>query len=84
MHDNHEVEFFDVSTNSPLPQYENFDALWVMGGHMNIWEEKKYPWLISEKSYIKNWVLKLKKPFFGICLEHQLLGEAFRRNCRKS
>ena len=43
---------------------------------MNVWEENKYPWLVKEKQFIKNWVLKLEKPFFGICLGHQLLGEA--------
>ena len=43
---------------------------------MNVWEENRYPWLVQEKLFIKNWVLKLKKPFFGICLGHQLLGEA--------
>ena len=84
IYDNHEIEIFDISSNSPLPKYENFDALWVMGGHMNVWEEKKYPWLISEKAFIKNWVLKLKKPFFGICLGHQLLGEALGGNVEKS
>ena len=67
IYDNHEIEIFDISSNSPLPKYENFDALWVMGGHMNVWEEKKYPWLISEKALIKNWVLKLcKKKGFKI------------------
>ena len=43
---------------------------------MNVWEENRYPWLVQEKLFIKNWVLKLEKPFFGICLGHQLLGEA--------
>ncbi len=47
-----------------------------MGGPMNVWEENRYPWLVQEKLFIKNWVLKLEKPFFGICLGHQLLGEA--------
>ncbi len=47
-----------------------------MGGPMNVWEENKYPWLAQEKSFIKNWVLNLEKPFFGICLGHQLLGDA--------
>ena len=84
MYDNHEVEVFNISTNSPLPKYENFDALWVMGGHMNVWEEQKYPWLIPEKSFIKNWVLKLKKPFFGICLGHQLLGDALGGTVEKA
>ena len=55
-----------------------------MGGHMNVWEETTYPWLISEKSFIKNWVLNHKKPFFGICLGHQLLGEALGGTVEKA
>jgi len=55
-----------------------------MGGPMNVWEEDRYPWLIKEKLFIKNWVLKLEKPFFGICLGHQLLGEALGASVIKS
>ena len=51
---------------------------------MNVWEEDRYPWLIKEKLFIKNWVLKLEKPFFGICLGHQLLGEALGASVIKS
>ena len=55
-----------------------------MGGPMNVWEENRYPWLVQEKLFIKNWVLKLEKPFFGICLGHQLLGEALGAQVVKS
>ncbi len=55
-----------------------------MGGPMNVWEEDRYPWLIKEKLFIKNWVLKLEKPFFGICLGHQLLGDALGASVIKS
>ncbi len=55
-----------------------------MGGPMNVWEENRYPWLVKEKLFIKNWVLNLKKPFFGICLGHQLLGEALGASVVKS
>ena len=51
---------------------------------MNVWEEKRYPWLVQEKLFIKNWVLNLEKPFFGICLGHQLLGEALGAKVVKS
>ena len=51
---------------------------------MNVWEENRYPWLVQEKLFIKNWVLKLEKPFFGICLGHQLLGEALGAKVVKS
>ena len=51
---------------------------------MNVWEEDRYPWLIKEKLFIKNWVLMLEKPFFGICLGHQLLGDALGASVKKS
>ena len=51
---------------------------------MNVWEENRYPWLVKEKLFIKNWVLNLEKPFFGICLGHQLLGEALGASVVKS
>ena len=51
---------------------------------MNVWEEDRYPWLTKEKLFIKNWVLSLEKPFFGICLGHQLLGDALGASVVKS
>ena len=51
---------------------------------MNVWEEDRCPWLIEEKLFIKNWILSLEKPFFGICLGHQLLGEALGASVIKS
>ena len=74
--DKHDFEIFSFSSLKDPPSTEKFDALWVMGGPMNVWEENRYPWLVQEKLFIKKWVLKLEKPFFGICLGHQLLGEA--------
>jgi len=52
-----------------------FDAMFCMGGPMDTWMEKKYPWLIEEKKKIKEFVVDLKKPFLGFCLGCQLLGE---------
>ena len=82
--DKYEFERFYFSSLRTPPSTDEFDALWVMGGPMNVWEEDKYPWLIQEKRFIKNWVLNLEKPFFGICLGHQLLGEALGASVAKS
>lgn len=38
--------------NEELPEINEFDWLFVMGGSMNIYEEEKYPWLASEKNFI--------------------------------
>jgi len=52
-----------------------FDAMFCMGGPMDTWMEKEYPWLIDEKDKIKEFVVTLKKPYLGFCLGCQLLGE---------
>ena len=52
-----------------------FDAMFCMGGPMDTWMEKEYPWLIEEKKKIEEFVMDLKKPYLGFCLGCQLLGE---------
>ena len=52
-----------------------FDAMFCMGGPMDTWMEKDYPWLVDERKKIKEFVVDLKKPYLGFCLGCQLLGE---------
>ena len=52
-----------------------FDGMFCMGGPMDTYMEKEYPWLIEEKRAIKEFVVNLKKPYLGFCLGCQLLGE---------
>ena len=52
-----------------------FDAMFCMGGPMDTWMEKDYPWLVDEKKKIKEFVVDLRKPYLGFCLGCQLLGE---------
>ena len=52
-----------------------FDGMFCMGGPMDTWMEKDYPWLKVEKKRIKEFVIDLEKPFLGFCLGCQLLGE---------
>ena len=52
-----------------------FDGMFCMGGPMDTFMEKEYPWLIEEKKTIKEFVVDLKKPYLGFCLGCQLLGE---------
>ena len=54
---------------------DQFEAMFCMGGPMDTWMEKDYPWLIEEKKKIKEFVVELKKPYLGFCLGCQLLGE---------
>ena len=61
-----------------------FDAMFCMGGPMDTWMEKEYPWLIEEKKRIKEFVVDLKKPYLGFCLGCQLLGEVVGGKVAKS
>jgi len=57
------------------PAQDSFDALWVMGGAMQVWETQAYPWLTSEIAFIAD-AVNAGKPYFGICFGHQLLAAA--------
>ena len=62
----------------------SFDAMLCMGGPMDTWMEKEFPWLIEEKNRIKEYVINLKKPYLGFCLGCQLLGEVLGGKVIKS
>ena len=66
----------ELDEGEKIPNNLNtFDAMLCMGGPMDTWMEKDYPWLIQEKKKIKEFVLELNKPYLGFCLGCQLLGE---------
>jgi GMP synthase-like glutamine amidotransferase len=66
----------ELDLGEPIPPLDRYDALLVFGGPMDVWEEDRHPWLIAEKTAIREWVLELRRPFLGICLGHQLLASA--------
>nr|WP_254441367.1 type 1 glutamine amidotransferase [Ruegeria atlantica] len=72
------VHLYDVQ---PIPQLDEYDLLLVLGGPMDVWEIEAHPWLVCEKHAIRTWVQDFKRPYFGICLGHQLLVEALGGKC---
>jgi GMP synthase-like glutamine amidotransferase len=66
----------DLSANQAFPNANEFDLMLVMGGPQQVWETDQYPWLKSEFAFIRQWVRDLRKPYFGVCLGHQLLATA--------
>ena len=74
--DGHEWQAVELDQGETPPPLDGFDALWVMGGPMDVWEEDKYPWLKDEKRLIQDAVQERGMPFLGLCLGHQLLAEA--------
>ena len=67
----------ELDEGDKIPKNLNeFDAMLCMGGPMDTWMEKEFPWLIEEKLRIKEFAVDMEKPFLGFCLGCQLLGEA--------
>ena len=74
--DNYNLTTIELDEGEKIPSnLEQFDGMFCMGGPMDTWMEKDYPWLIDEKKKIKEFVVDLKKPYLGFCLGCQLLGE---------
>ena len=74
--DNYNLTTIELDEGEKIPEnLDQFDAMFCMGGPMDTWMEKDFPWLIDEKKRIKEFVVDLKKPYLGFCLGCQLLGE---------
>lgn len=70
------IDTVELEKGERFPSLEEYDALWVMGGPMNVADEADYPWLADEKALIRKAVGELHLPYLGICLGAQLLADA--------
>jgi GMP synthase-like glutamine amidotransferase len=59
-----------------IPSLAGFDLMFVLGGAQDTWQETEHPYLAAEKEAIREWAGPRSKPYFGICLGHQLLADA--------
>jgi len=71
----HRVTHTAMFRGDPLPPRDDFDALLIMGGSMNVDQEAQYPWLRDEKRFIADVLTDAGKRVFGICLGAQLIAE---------
>lgn len=69
--------------NYRLPGPDNVDALIILGGPMSVYDDHQYPWLRSEKKFIRDCILSGKK-VFGICLGAQLMAICLGANIYKA
>jgi GMP synthase-like glutamine amidotransferase len=71
----HTVSISHLYRGDALPALQDFDALVIMGGEMNIYQYRDWPWLQAESEFIQA-ALHHGKPAVGICLGAQFLADA--------
>ena len=76
-----EYEIARIYEGEQLP--DNFDALIVLGGPMNVYAEERYPYLKRLNTTIKNFVIA-GGHYLGFCLGGQLLAKALGAKVRKN
>jgi len=71
----HSVSIHHLHRGDSLPPLDSFDLLVVMGGEMNIYQYRVWPWLKAESAFIKS-ALAAGKKLVGICLGAQFIADA--------
>ncbi len=82
--DGHEWVAVELDAGETPPPLDGFDALWAMGGPMDVWEDQEHPWLKGEKALVREVVEGRGMAFLGLCLGHQLLACALDGECGKA
>ncbi len=70
----HKISITEFYKNGKLPESTDYDALFVMGGPMGVYDDGKYPWLAGEKRFIEK-AIQSNKSVTGICLGAQLIAD---------
>jgi GMP synthase (glutamine-hydrolysing) len=63
-----------LDLGEPLPAIDGVDLLVIMGGGMNVYQHRDYPWLVDEKRLIARAVAR-DKAMLGVCLGAQLIAD---------
>ena len=71
----HVVTITHLYRGDALPALRDFDALVILGGEMNIYDDRDWPWLKAERAFVAT-TLRANKPSVGICLGAQLISDA--------
>jgi GMP synthase (glutamine-hydrolysing) len=69
----HELVEWDMPRQGPPAR--DVDAVAVLGGHQNVGDEARYPWLLDEYAALRDWV-DAGVPLFAVCLGAQTLAHA--------
>lgn len=70
----HSLTKTEIFEGQTFPDITEIDLLAIMGGLMNIYQYRDYPWLKEEKKFIEKAISK-KVKVIGICLGGQLIAD---------
>ena len=70
-----DIVHLNLYESTEFPDLKSFDLMILLGGPMSVNDEKSYPWLVTEKQFIKD-ALSLNIPILGLCLGGQLIANA--------
>ncbi len=85
--DGHEWVPVELDAGERPPPLDGFDALWVMGGPMDAWEDDEHPWLVGEKALIRGKGAGWRSSASASAISFwpaRWAASAARRMCRKS
>ena len=71
--DGHDLQEWDMQRDGAPPR--DIEAVAIFGGHQNVGEEARYPWLEDEYAALRQWVGD-GVPLFAVCLGAQTLAHA--------
>jgi GMP synthase (glutamine-hydrolysing) len=77
------VEWSIVDGGAPPDAVDNFQAVMVFGGAVNVDQEAVHPWLRNEKQVLSA-LLAHGMPLLGVCLGAELLAEAAGAPARRA
>ncbi len=70
----HEVSETHLYRGETLPPLDAFDFAILMGGAMNIYQHRDFPWLVPEKQWLAA-TIAAGKCVLGVCLGGQLIAD---------
>ncbi len=76
-------QILNLESGIHLPKIDDFSAIVILGGPMNVYEEDRYPFLREEDLFIKE-TIQRGKAVLGICLGAQLVAKALGAKVAKA
>src|SRR4051812_50228148 len=71
----HPLRVVRLDRGEALPDLAEFDMLVIMGGAMNVYQDRDYPWLPRERALVAE-AIAAGKGGLGVCLGAQMIAGA--------